>query len=381
MTSHKSMSPKNINLNWVLSEDIPQNINLVRQQALEALRRQIIPWLENQQVNSIILAEPPVMATSGVKILGYRPPLPRIPRLKHDYMHDYIWYKQHMAAPRYIGMGCVLEGEADLVFGTNVYTWIEGVAAPHKPGLEVLTFSQRSLFIMPPGVPRTTGDRPHWERSTPETAHSRIFWLLFRPSEVFCHICYTQGKKHGSDGVITIEDHHLEPIAQTILEELRTRSGGFDRVVRLLLLGLLCRVERDLSSEAIFPGRQAPLIIYTLPEVSLLVRSVCQFIQQHRREPLTLTGVASRYNISPSQLNRRFNAEIGMSVIDYLVHIRIEVAKYLLMTDLDEDQLPIHQVSHLAGFTDPSYFGRIFKQRVGMSPTQFRKHHRNMTSP
>jgi len=359
----------------VLYEDIPQNSDTVRQKALEALRRKIIPWLSTGQALPVVLAEPPVIAPPGVKILGYRPPLPEIPRLKPPSLHECIWSKQFMAAPRYIGIGCVLEGEADFALGTNIDVPVGGAAGFHQPGIELLTFPAGTLFVLPPGVPRTSGEKPHWERPAPETAYSRVFWLLLLPSVLFCHICRTRGTTHDSDGVITVEDHYLEPIAQAILDELRMRAGRFDQVVGNLMLGLLQRVERDLSSEAIFPGRQTTLVMHSLPRASLLVQSVCQFMHQHRNEPLTLSGLASRHLISPSQLNRRFRTEIGMSVIEYLIHCRIEAAKHLLL-DLNETRLSIQQISSLAGFSDTSYFGRLFKKQVGMAPAKFREFHR-----
>jgi AraC-like DNA-binding protein len=373
MRTNATATQKEEHPNWAVQEDIPQNSNLVRQQILKALRTQILPWLSNQQAH-VVLAEPPIMPTSGVKILGYRPPLPKVPRLKPPSLHECIWPKKHMAAARYIGMGCVLEGEADLALGTNISLSAQNTIVSLKPGVEILTFSQRTLFVLPPGVPRTTGDTPHWERPAPDTAYSRIFWVLFLPSVVCCHICSTHGTKHGSDGVISIEDRHLEPIAQAILEELHVRSGRSDQVIRHLLLGLLWRLENNMASSDIYSGRQVPLIVHTLPEASLLVRNVCQFIQQHRRETLTLSGLASRFSLSPSQLNRRFHTEIGMSVIEYLIHCRLEVAKHLL-ADVNENRLTIQEIGNLAGFTDPSYFGRAFKKRVGISPAKFREHH------
>ncbi|PJB62234.1 MAG: hypothetical protein CO095_18995, partial [Armatimonadetes bacterium CG_4_9_14_3_um_filter_58_7] len=67
------------------------------------------------------------------------------------------WPKLGLVAMRFIQMGYVLEGEADL--------WI---------GNQILTLPTGTLLIIPPGVPHSDGSLPHWERPKPESAFSRF---------------------------------------------------------------------------------------------------------------------------------------------------------------------------------------------------------------
>jgi AraC-like DNA-binding protein len=348
------------------------NCQHVQKQLLAALQHQIIPWLSERSSLRLLLAEPPVVAPPGVRILGYRPPLPEVPLLKPPSLHQYIWPKQLMNTARHIGIACVLQGEADFVLGTNIERIPEGADDHQENDLEVITIPQQTLFLIPAGVPRPNGTGPHWERPGIEQAYSRIFWVLTLPTAAFCHICETRGKLHLSDGVLTVEDDQLEPLARAIQEELSARLPKYDSVVQSLALALMLRLERALCQQSVLPGRQRLYAPLPVPNAGLFVKSICQYIQMHRNEPLTLPEIANRHHVSPSQLNRRLQAEIGMSAIQYLVHTRIEAAKELLM-DADLAGVAMQQISNLVGFSEVSYFRRVFTRRVGATPSEFRE--------
>ena len=58
------------------------------------------------------------------------------------------------------------------------------------------------------------------------------------------------------------------------------------------------------------------------------------------------------------------------SISDFINECRLEYAVNLLN---DQPALPVSQVAQASGFSDANYFGRKFKARFGLSPTQFRK--------
>jgi AraC-like DNA-binding protein len=347
--------------------------DIVQKQLLYALRRKLIPWLSTQPSLRLLLAEPPIIAPPGVRILGQRPPLPPVPRAHSPY-HGYMWPELRMQTVRYIGLSFILEGEADFLIGADPDNPPRRDGIQHNPKVEVLAVPERTLMALPAGVARTSGVWPHWERSGIENASSQILWVLTIPSGAFCHICKTQGRAHTSEGVLTIEDRQLEPIAQVIIEELRTRGDNYEAVVCSLTLGLLLRIERNLQSQLVISGRHITQMTLPLPEASPFVQGVCRFIHLHRNDPLTLPEIARQHHLSASQLNRRFHAEVGMSVIAYLNHCRIETAKRLL-ADADFTELTIQQVGDAVGITDTSYFRRVFKKSVGMTPLEFRERH------
>jgi YesN/AraC family two-component response regulator len=55
--------------------------------------------------------------------------------------------------------------------------------------------------------------------------------------------------------------------------------------------------------------------------------------------------------------------------MDYVQAIRIEEAKKLL----EANYAKVEEIGHIVGYDDPTFFRRLFKRRVGMTPTAYRK--------
>ena len=83
-----------------------------------------------------------------------------------------------------------------------------------------------------------------------------------------------------------------------------------------------------------------------------------------------IESLASRMCISRSQMNRRVKALTGMSTSNYSIQLRL---KYACEQLLNEPDTSVNAIALRCGFDDAAYFARIFKQRVGMPPSAFRK--------
>ena len=64
-----------------------------------------------------------------------------------------------------------------------------------------------------------------------------------------------------------------------------------------------------------------------------------------------------------------YTEEYGISPINYMISCRIEEAKHLLRND----DYPLAHISHVLGFSSPSYFSQTFKKFTGTSPKEYRK--------
>jgi YesN/AraC family two-component response regulator len=73
--------------------------------------------------------------------------------------------------------------------------------------------------------------------------------------------------------------------------------------------------------------------------------------------------------VSNSYFRKLFKAETGKSLIGYLMDLRIESAKELMVNTT----LTIKAVASLVGFSDPHYFSRFFKKQTGKYPSQWRE--------
>lgn len=97
-------------------------------------------------------------------------------------------------------------------------------------------------------------------------------------------------------------------------------------------------------------------------------KMLCQYMEQHFSENITLDDLASMIGAGKSYLLRSFTKEIGVSPYRYLQTIRIERAKALLEQGIG----PI-DVAGMTGFSDQSHFTNYFKEFIGLTPKQYQK--------
>ncbi len=106
-----------------------------------------------------------------------------------------------------------------------------------------------------------------------------------------------------------------------------------------------------------------------LPIKSLFVDKALKYIKSNYSDPLTLHEVAKKTGISKFNLSRHFKANAGCSFKSYLNRQRI-IAAQALMVNPEQN---ITEACFAVGFNDLSYFSRIFKQRVGLTPSEYRR--------
>ena len=95
---------------------------------------------------------------------------------------------------------------------------------------------------------------------------------------------------------------------------------------------------------------------------------VLAHIERHLREPLDTKTLARATGVSTRSLQRRFNEALGVGPMQYVAKRRLERACELLR----HDDLLIKEIAYHAGFGDSNYFSRCFRQKMGMSPLEYR---------
>lgn len=103
-------------------------------------------------------------------------------------------------------------------------------------------------------------------------------------------------------------------------------------------------------------------------EAQRLVRKAMAYIHEHFSEKITRRDIAQYVNISDDHLTYCFRQELGATPIDYLQRYRIHQAKMLLRNK----ELSVTEIAMNVGFSDSSYFSRIFRRIAGVSPENYR---------
>lgn len=89
---------------------------------------------------------------------------------------------------------------------------------------------------------------------------------------------------------------------------------------------------------------------------------------------VSLTSMAKDFNFNPTYFSLRFKTLANDSFSNKLREIKLEKAKWLLITT----DLSVQNISEIIGFKEKSYFFRIFKKRYGMTPLKYRKVNRDL---
>lgn len=137
---------------------------------------------------------------------------------------------------------------------------------------------------------------------------------------------------------------------------------------------IIMEEERDFRKEEIFFFLLEQLIEeYTeqaVPagnaEQSTEARAICEFLEKHYMENITLDDLCKLTGLSKYYLLRSFTKQKGISPYSFLETIRIDKAKKML----EQGTLPI-DVAFQTGFSDQSHFSNFFKKFIGLTPKQY----------
>ena len=135
--------------------------------------------------------------------------------------------------------------------------------------------------------------------------------------------------------------------------------------------GMQRRTEAELASCARIMAACAGYI-YLNRMISLQKESLSErlkaYICANYRKPVMLKEMAAALNVGVTRLCTGVREECGSTPHALLQEYRLDRAKQLLA----ETELPVREIAAEVGMEDYNYFSRVFRQRIGMTPTQYR---------
>jgi len=99
------------------------------------------------------------------------------------------------------------------------------------------------------------------------------------------------------------------------------------------------------------------------------ILEACQILSASLSAEVSIEELAEQVFLSPSRLAHLFREQVGVSIVRWREDQRIIRAKLLLQTT----PLPVAVIGQQTGYDDQLYFSRVFKKRVGVSPSEYRK--------
>ena len=98
------------------------------------------------------------------------------------------------------------------------------------------------------------------------------------------------------------------------------------------------------------------------------LQRVCDYIETHLDDRLTLTDLAGVACLSTYHFSRSFKQAVGVGPQRYVMQRRLERAKTLMR----RTNQPLASIAQEAGFTDQSHLTAIFRREIGVTPGRYR---------
>ncbi|CAM4021766.1 AraC family transcriptional regulator [Cohnella lubricantis] len=150
----------------------------------------------------------------------------------------------------------------------------------------------------------------------------------------------------------------LVAVWEPLIVEKRRLDGGSQEILASLLKALCNLIDRAIE--------EAP-IVSTASVLSAL--KMKGYIEAHANEPLKLEDIARQAGISVTRAVHLFKARFGVSIMKYVQQVRLAIALRLM----ENSQFTLERIAEEAGFGSYTYLHRVFRERYGVSPGEYRK--------
>lgn len=122
----------------------------------------------------------------------------------------------------------------------------------------------------------------------------------------------------------------------------------------------------EVSLHNIFHALFQPLNIERYQESSKLAKQAVMYIEQNFRKPIGLNDVAKQLHVTPFYVSKIIKSSFGKNFTDVVAETRIEESKRLL-----KEHHRVKEIAFEVGFQSQSYFAKMFKKMVGMTPSEY----------
>ena len=156
---------------------------------------------------------------------------------------------------------------------------------------------------------------------------------------------YTEGRKL-----------HLSPIGERTEKSLRFLEASLEESDVYLFHTLLKIMRTEESHVASRAG-------------STSVTAIKEYIDSKAEKKITLEKLSKHFFISKTQIHRLFTAHYGIPPMKYMLKVKIERSKELLLST----DMKISEIADRLSFTDPKHYTKTFRNFTGMLPSEYRK--------
>jgi AraC-like DNA-binding protein len=155
-------------------------------------------------------------------------------------------------------------------------------------------------------------------------------------------------------------------ILELLTEEIVQKGPGYVQAIEGLVVKLLLDTARAVVE--VLPQFILDDLSAKSPEETV-IHMVVRYLRDNYNHAISIRDLAAQVHLSERHICRLFRKMMGMSILEYLTKLRVEIAAQLLL----ERRLAIKEVAQTVGYPDVRYFTTLFRQYTGLTPAVFRQ--------
>lgn len=174
---------------------------------------------------------------------------------------------------------------------------------------------------------------------------------LRQAKNIFIAACTLYTRAAISGGLDAEEAYNLSDVYIQTSENYKSVSD-VERLMRQMPMDFTERVEREVKFKNVSPS----------------IVSAIHYIKEHVNQPLQAQDIAWHVNLSTSYFLKRFKAETGVGISEFINQVKVEEACVLLTYT----EKSLTEISNYLYFSSQSYFQNVFKKIMGVTPGVYR---------
>jgi AraC family transcriptional regulator len=209
-----------------------------------------------------------------------------------------------------------------------------------------------------------------------QTHGTESIFTIYKSTAIFVQKQYMQQAAYSAASVRAVEffaeanrcSSNLHNLINLFIQEASGQQAGYRLLLESISMQIVIELLRSTNNSA-----REKMNLKDVGARENILKAI-DYLKENYNQKLSNAELLAIANLSPYYFIRLFKKETGKTPHEYLVHLKIEKAKELLMNS----NYSVTEICFLCGFTEHSHFSKVFKKLTGTTPLNYRKNRSNL---